>query len=127
MANPSTQNNQIASRGRMPNARPNGWTSRGAQRQPVTGQQAAEDHVYRIVSVLYHALQGSQAYEKYANDARQAGDSKLEQFFNLCRTEEQSRAQKAKILLADRLEAHNEDESMSSDEAEEDTDADGAR
>jgi hypothetical protein len=30
-------------------------------------------------------------------------------------------------LLADRLEAHNEDESMSSDEAEEDTDADGAR
>src|SRR5687768_10168647 len=31
-----------------------------------------EDHVYGLVSVLYHALQGAQTYEKYIEDAQKA-------------------------------------------------------
>ena len=33
-----------------------------------------EDHVYGLVSVLYHALQGAETYEKYVDDAERAGD-----------------------------------------------------
>jgi rubrerythrin len=84
----------------------------------MTGQ-AAEDQVYGVVSVLYHALQGTQTYEQYANDARKAGDSELEEFFNTCRAEEIARAKQAKSLLLERLDEEEEDEAAGSDEDEE--------
>ncbi len=61
------------------------------------------DEVYGLVSVLYHALQGATAYDRYVGDAQKAGDRELERFFRACRTEEHARARRAKTLLGARL------------------------
>jgi hypothetical protein len=114
----STQANQTASRGRTTNTRPESSTSKRTQGQAMTGEQAAADQVYGVVSVLYHALQGTQTYEQYANDARKAGDSELEEFFNTCRAEEIARAKQAKSLLLERLDEDEEEETAGSEEDE---------
>jgi len=61
------------------------------------------DEVYGLVSVLYHALEGGVAYDRYIDDAQRAGDGELERFFRACRNEEHARARRAKALLAARL------------------------
>jgi hypothetical protein len=43
---------------------------------------------YNLVSVLYHALQGADLYEKYANDA--GGDQDLAGFFREVQQQESS-------------------------------------
>jgi len=73
------------------------------------------------VSVLYHALQGEQAYEKYASDARRAGDGELQQCFDDCRSEEHERAQQAKRLLADRLDVEDDDDDDDADDDDDET------
>src|SRR5690349_8289470 len=71
--------------------------------------QAAPDHLYGVVSVLYHALQGAETYQQYIDDARQAQAPEVEQFFDACRKEEHERAERAKALLLDLLEDEQED------------------
>jgi hypothetical protein len=56
---------------------------------------------YNLVSVLYHALQGAELYQKYASDA--GGDQDLASFFREVQQQEQQRAERAKQLLATRL------------------------
>ena len=56
---------------------------------------------YNLVSVLYHALQGADLYEKYVNDA--GGDQDLASFFRDVQQQEMQRADRAKQLLAKRL------------------------
>ena len=56
---------------------------------------------YNLVSVLYHALQGAELYEKYASDA--GSDQDLASFFREVQQQEQQRAERAKQLLATRL------------------------
>ena len=41
----------------------------------------ARDETYDLVSVLYHALQGTQTAMQYVQDAEQEGDQELAQFF----------------------------------------------
>ena len=82
------------------------------------------DPTYGIVSVLYHALQGAQTYQQYSNDARQAGDSELQQFFDNCQKEEHARALQAKSLLMDRLEADEEEGDEDEEEGDEDDEDD---
>jgi hypothetical protein len=78
---------------------------------PTPAELATEDHVYGLVSVLYHALQGAETYERYIDDAEQAGDDELVRFFEQCRDQENERAAQAKRLLVDRIdEAVDEDE-----------------
>ena len=60
-----------------------------------------KDATYNLVSVLYHALQGAENYEKYANDA--GSDQELANFFREVQQQEQQRADRAKQLLASRL------------------------
>lgn len=72
--------------------------------------QVASDHLYGVVSVLYHALQGAQTYQQYIDDARQADAPEVEEFFNECQKEEQQRAERAKLLLSDLLDDEREDE-----------------
>jgi hypothetical protein len=84
-----------------------------------------EDHVYGLVSVLYHALQGAQTYEQYIADAQRASDDELVSFFEQCRTEEQARAARAKQLLVDRTELEDsDDDDDDDDEAEDEEDDD---
>ena len=56
---------------------------------------------YNLVSVLYHALQGADLYEKYAADA--GDDQDLANFFREVQEQEKVRATHAKQLLAKRL------------------------
>ena len=56
---------------------------------------------YNLVSVLYHALQGADLYEQYASDA--SGDQDLAGFFRDIQQQEKQRAERAKQLLATRL------------------------
>ena len=56
---------------------------------------------YNLVSVLYHALQGADLYEKYASDA--GSDQDLVRFFREIQQQEKQRADRAKQLLATRL------------------------
>ncbi|HEV8244755.1 MAG TPA: hypothetical protein VGP93_03270 [Polyangiaceae bacterium] len=89
---------------------------------PPTSTQAAletEDHVYGLVSVLYHALQGAETYERYIDDAERADDDELVRFFEQCRDQENDRATRAKHLLVDRVNGGIEDEDDGSGEDDE--------
>jgi rubrerythrin len=60
-----------------------------------------KDATYNLVSVLYHALQGADLYEQYANDA--GSDQDIANFFREVQQQEKQRADRAKQLLAKRL------------------------
>lgn len=62
-----------------------------------------QDSTYNLLSIIYHALQGSETYEQYINDAEQGGDQELAQFFRDVRDESTKRADRGKQLLAQRL------------------------
>jgi hypothetical protein len=83
-----------------------------------------EDHVYGLVSVLYHALQGAQTYGQYIEDAQRVSDDELVSFFEQCRTEEQARAARAKQLLVDRTELEDSDDDEAEDDEEDEDDED---
>jgi hypothetical protein len=60
------------------------------------------DEQYDLISVLYHALQGGETSQLYIEDARRAGDEELVTFFEEIQTDDRSRAERAKQLLASR-------------------------
>jgi len=62
-----------------------------------------QDTTYNLLSILYHALQGAETYEKYINDAEESGDSELAQFFRDVRDQNVKRAERGKQLLRARL------------------------
>jgi hypothetical protein len=93
-------------------------------RQSPPADTGTSDHVYGVVSVLYHALQGADTYLQYIEDARNAGDDELTSFFEQCREEEQRRAARAKALLSSRLAGDVDEEDEDEDEDEDDEDDD---
>ena len=68
--------------------------------KPNTG---THDTTYNLLSIIYHALQGAETYEKYINDAEQSGDTELAQYFRDVRDHNVKRAEQGKKLLAARL------------------------
>jgi rubrerythrin len=62
-----------------------------------------QDTLYNLFSIVYHALQGAETYEKYIADAEQSGDTELAQFFREVRDQNTKRAERCKQLLATRL------------------------
>ncbi|HEX2093196.1 MAG TPA: hypothetical protein VHG28_12375 [Longimicrobiaceae bacterium] len=68
-----------------------------------TGNTGTGDVTYNLVSILYHALQGAETYDQYIRDAEQGGDSDLAQFFRDVKRENEQRANRAKQILARRL------------------------
>jgi len=60
-----------------------------------------KDATYNLVSILYHALQGADLYEQYANDA--GSDQDIASFFREVQQQEKQRADRAKQLLAKHL------------------------
>jgi rubrerythrin len=62
-----------------------------------------QDTTYNLLSIIYHALQGAETYEKYINDAEQNGDHELAQYFREVRDQNVKRAEQGKQLLAARL------------------------
>lgn len=71
-------------------------TSMNQAQQSGTG---TANHVYDLVSVLYHALESGATNQQYIQDAKQAGDNDLVQFFQEIQRGDQQRAEKAKQLL----------------------------
>ena len=57
----------------------------------------ADDIVYDLVSIQYHALQAAQTYDKYLQDAH--GHEDVEAFIEECREQDNRRAQRAHDLL----------------------------
>lgn len=49
-----------------------------------TANTGTSDTTYNLTSVLYHALQGVETYDRYIRDAEQAQDNDLAQFFREC-------------------------------------------
>ena len=70
---------------------------------PAKANTGTQDTTYNLLSVVYHALQGAETYEQYINDAEKQGDTELAQFFRDVRTENTTRADRGKQLLATRL------------------------
>jgi hypothetical protein len=68
---------------------------------PMADNTGTNNSTYNLVSVLYHALQGADLYEQYASDA--GGDQDLAGFFRDIQQQEKQRADRAKQLLATRL------------------------
>ena len=58
------------------------------------------DTTYNLISVMYHTLQGCQTYEKYAQDAEQAGQQDIAQFFRETGRQFEQCAEHGKRLLA---------------------------
>ena len=67
------------------------------------GDTGTRDITYDLVSVIYHALQGAETTALYIADAKQEGNSELEQFFTQAKDEYQARADRAKQLLTAHL------------------------
>jgi hypothetical protein len=60
---------------------------------------------YDLVSVLYHALQGAETDDRYIADAQERGDRELADFFRDVQDKDRAIAERAKRLLAQRLES----------------------
>jgi hypothetical protein len=65
----------------------------------------SEDVVFDLVSIQYHALQGSHLYRQFMDDARQADHPEVTEFIEQCRDEDARRANRChellKVLTAD--------------------------
>jgi hypothetical protein len=61
------------------------------------------DEHYNVISVLYHALQGGDTCVTYLQDAEQAGDQELAQFFREVQGTYRQLANRSKTLLQQRL------------------------
>jgi hypothetical protein len=60
---------------------------------------------YDVVSVMYHALQGAETYDRYVADAEERGDGELADFFRDVQERNCEIADRAKALLRERLDA----------------------
>ena len=58
--------------------------------------------IYDLSSVLFHALEGGASYDQYIQDAEEAGDQELADFFRRVKDEDSMRADDAQLLLAER-------------------------
>ena len=58
----------------------------------------ADDIVYNLVSVQYHALTATQAYDSYIQDAE--GHDDVQSFFKECARQDAERAKKCHELLS---------------------------
>jgi hypothetical protein len=61
------------------------------------------DEQYNVISILYHAFQGAETCATYLQDAEQAGDQDLVQFFRDVQGTYRQLADRGKTLLRQRL------------------------
>lgn len=62
-----------------------------------TQHSPADDIVYNLVSVQYHALKAAQAYDSYVRDAE--GHDDVQSFFTQCAQQDAERAKTCHALL----------------------------
>ncbi|HEX8699074.1 MAG TPA: hypothetical protein VF815_09585 [Myxococcaceae bacterium] len=66
-------------------------------------QTGTQDEQYNLISALYHLLKGASTSEQYIQDAQEAGDQELAQFFKDWQDEQRNFAERAKNLLGSRM------------------------
>lgn len=66
-------------------------------------QTGTRDEHYDLISVLYHTLQEADLIERYIEDARARNDDELAKFFEQVQQEDRQRAERAKKLVAARI------------------------
>jgi len=69
----------------------------------VEDKTRTSDPAYNVVSVIYHALQGAETYERYIADADERGDKELADFFRDSQRHNADIAERGKALLRTRL------------------------
>jgi hypothetical protein len=68
---------------------------------PHSAETGTSDRSYNLVSILYHSLQSAETCEQYIRDA--SDDTELCQFFRDVQEQNRELADRAKLLLQDRL------------------------
>ena len=63
--------------------------------------EITEDIVFDLVSIQYHALQGSHLYKQFLEDAQQADHPEVEEFIRECQESDAARAKRCHELLKD--------------------------
>jgi hypothetical protein len=66
-------------------------------------QTGTRDEHYNLISALYHLLKGASTCEEYIQDAQEAGDQELVQFFKDWQDEQRNLSERAKNLLGTRM------------------------
>ena len=61
----------------------------------------ADDIVYDLVSIQYHALQAAEVYDKYLEDAHSADHDDVSDFIRECKRQDEARAVRCHELLKD--------------------------
>jgi hypothetical protein len=74
--------------------------ARKSEAEELSGER---DEHYNLISVLYHGLQGADQGALYAEDADEAGDEELAEFFRAVGQKHGELAQEAKRLLVARM------------------------
>ena len=64
----------------------------------------ADDIVYDLISIQYHALQGAQTYAKYVEDAE--GHPEVQEFIRQVQQQDGERAERCHELLRDLTKDH---------------------
>ncbi|MFL6137108.1 MAG: acyl carrier protein [Frankiaceae bacterium] len=64
-----------------------------------TQHTTADDIVYNLISIQYHALKAAQVYDGYAEDARRDGHEDVAQFIEQCAQQDGDRARRCHELL----------------------------
>jgi uncharacterized short protein YbdD (DUF466 family) len=59
----------------------------------------ADDIVYNLISIQYHALQGAETYDQYLEDAHSADHPDVTEFIRQCRDQDNDRALRCHELL----------------------------
>jgi len=63
------------------------------------GATGTPNFVFDLVSVLYHSLESGSTLQQYIQDAQQAGNNELVQFFQQIQQQDKQRAQQAQQIL----------------------------
>jgi len=69
----------------------------------------ADDIVYDLISIQYHALKGAEGYDRYLNDAHSAEHPDVNEFIEHCKREDEQRAIRAHHLLGELTRKHRFD------------------
>ncbi|HUG07985.1 MAG TPA: hypothetical protein VMP13_03670 [Acidimicrobiia bacterium] len=64
-----------------------------------SNHEITEDIVFDLVSIQYHALQGSHLYKRFLDDARQTEHPEVEEFIKDCQEADERRANRCHELL----------------------------
>ena len=61
----------------------------------------ADDIVYDLISIQYHALKGAEVYDRYLEDAHSTEHEEVTGFIEECKKQDEARAKRCHELLKD--------------------------